>query len=85
MKRNFSGMTAQQAPSPRSARQALVSLPGTLHTAFQKPHCTKLTQAFASRKNSSKLMIAEGIDLNRFWRNHPTMRPPKVRRERGRL
>ena len=37
-------MTAQQAPSPRIARQAPVWLPGTIQIAFQKPHCTKLTQ-----------------------------------------
>src|SRR5882757_4720513 len=85
MKRSFSGMTAQQAPSPRSARQALVSLPGTLHTAFQRPHCTKLTHAFTSTKISSRLTIVEGIELNRFWRSHPTRGPPNVRRDRGRL
>src|ERR1700759_570320 len=32
MKRYFSGITAQQAPSPRAARQALESSAGALHS-----------------------------------------------------
>jgi hypothetical protein len=36
MKRSFSGITAQQAPMPRTARQALVLLlSGTLQTALR--------------------------------------------------
>ena len=78
-------MTAQQAPSPRIARQAAVSLPGTLHTAFQTPHCAKLAQPFASTKIRSRLTMVEGIEKNRFCRSHPTKWPPNVRRDRGRL
>src|SRR5260370_38687970 len=75
MKRSFSGMTAQQAPSPRTARQALVSLPGTLQTAFQKPHCARPTSAFASTKNNSSVTIDEEIDANRLARSQLMARP----------
>src|ERR1700704_890239 len=80
MNRYFSGMTAQQAPSPRIARQAPVWLLGNVQIAFQKPHCTKLTHAFASRKISSSEITVEGIDENRLARSHriarllPTLR-----------
>src|SRR5467141_114547 len=84
MKRNFSGMTAQQAPSPRIARQALVSLPGRLQIAFQKPHCTRLTQAFASTRISNREMIVEGIDWNRLARSHRITRLPATLRDRDR-
>src|SRR6266436_9524916 len=85
MKRNFSGITAQQAPSPRIARQAPVWLSGTLQIAFQKPHCTRLTHAFASRKISSREMTVEGIDWNRLARSHPIRLPPPALRDRDRL
>src|SRR6478752_7827371 len=82
MKRNFSGMTAQQAPSPRIARQALVSLPGRLQIAFQKPHCTRLTHAFASTRISNSEMIVEGIDWNRLARSHRiTLLPATLRHD----
>src|SRR5258707_15856679 len=84
MKRNFSGITAQQAPSPRIARQAPVWLSGTLQIAFQKPHCTKLTHAFASRKISSSEMTLEGIDENRLARSHRIARPLPTLRGRER-
>src|SRR5262250_336347 len=68
MKRYFSGITAQQAPSPRAARQALVSLPGTVQTAFRMPHCTKPISIFASSANRSSVMMVEVIDENRLVR-----------------
>src|SRR6266436_7117607 len=83
MKRNFSGITAQQAPSPRIARQAPVWLSGTLQIAFQKPHCSRLTHAFASRKISSREITVEGIEENRLARSHP-ITPPLPLRERDR-
>src|SRR5260370_35546638 len=84
MKRSFSGMTAQQAPSPRTARQALVSLPGTLQTAFKKPHCARPTNAFASTKNNSSVTIDEEIDANRLARSQPMVRPTMVLPDRDR-
>src|SRR5258705_6017576 len=84
MKRTFSGITAQQAPSPRIARQALVSLLGTLQIAFQKPHCTRLTHAFASKRISNREMIVEGIDGNRLARSHLITRLPVAVRYRDR-
>src|SRR5258708_29223888 len=69
MKRYFSGITAQQAPMPRAARHALVSLPGTVQTASQMPHCTKLTTIFASSANSSSVMTVEVIEENRLARS----------------
>ena len=83
MKRYFSGITAQQAPRPRSARQALESLPDTIQIALVMPHCTKLTQAFASRKISSSEMMLEGIEENRLARSHLITRPPPGRRGRA--
>src|SRR2546429_9954059 len=83
MKRTYSGITAQQAPSPRIGRQALV-LPGTLQIAFQKPHCTRLTHAFASTRISNREMIVEGIDENRLARSHLITRLPVVPRCRDR-
>src|SRR5262249_7338940 len=68
MKRYFSGITAQQAPMPRAARQALVSLPGTVQTALRRPHETRLTSAFASTANSTSVVIVEVIDENRLAR-----------------
>src|SRR5713101_819620 len=84
MKRNFSGTTAQQAPSPRIARQPLVSLPGTLQIAFQKPHCTRLTLAFASTRINNTEMIVEGFDGNRLARSHLITRLPAALRYRAR-
>src|ERR1700692_292028 len=84
MKRSFSGMTAQQAPSPRTARQALVSLPGTLQTAFKKPHCARPTNAFASTKNNSSVTIDEEIDANRLARSQPMVRLTMVLPDRER-
>src|SRR5438045_706550 len=69
MKRYFSGITAQQAPTPRAARQAEVSLPGTLQTASQIPHCTKLATAFTSSASSSSVMTVEVIEGNRLARS----------------
>src|SRR5882724_12516855 len=74
MKRNFSGSTAQQAP---------VWLSGTLQIAFQKPHCSRLTHAFASRKISSREITVEGIEENRLVRSHP-ITPPLPLRDRDR-
>ena len=48
---------------------------GTVQIAFQKPHCTKLTHAFASRKISSSEMTDEVIDENRLARSHRIARP----------
>src|SRR5580692_9220728 len=84
MKRNFSGITAQQAPSPRIARQAPVWSPGTVQIAFQNPHCTRLMSALASTKISKSEMTVEVIDANRLARSHPMMRPAKVLRYCGR-
>src|SRR3954465_7997552 len=84
MKRYFSGITAQQAPSPRSARQAFASFPETIQIAFQKPHCARLTPAFTSNKISSRLMIVWGIDENRLARSQAITRPLAVLRDRGR-
>src|SRR6185437_14392305 len=69
MKRYFSGITAQQAPTPRAARQAAVSLPGTVQIASQMPHCTKLTAAFTSSASSSSVMTDEAIEENRLARS----------------
>src|SRR6266403_6265967 len=83
MKRIFSGITAQQAPSPRIARQASLWPAGAVQIAFQKPHCTRLTHALASRKISSSEITVEGIDENRLARSHP-ITPPLALSERGR-
>src|SRR3954469_16001109 len=82
MKRYFSGTTAQQAPMPRIARQGPVWSLGRIQIAFQKPHCKKLMRAFASTKISNTEMTDEGIDANRFVRNHTKMRRPAVLRYR---
>jgi hypothetical protein len=37
MKRNFSLISAQQAPTPETARQACVLVPGTVQTALITP------------------------------------------------
>src|SRR4029077_2541122 len=84
MKRNFSGITAQQAPSPRTARQALVSLPGTLQTASQMPHCTRPNSIFASSRIKSSEMIDEAIDENRLARSQRSAQPAAPRIERDR-
>src|SRR5690349_1655613 len=68
MKRYFSGITAQQAPMPRAARHALVSLPGTLHTALRMPHATRFTIAFVSTTARISVVIVEPMDENRLAR-----------------
>src|SRR3954447_8432593 len=85
MKRSFSGMTAQQAPSPRTIRQALLSLPGTVQTAFRKPHCIRLMNAFASTAISSSDTMLEEIDPNRLARSQRIARPTTVLFDRLRL
>src|SRR6185295_5606015 len=85
MKRYFSGITAQQAPSPRIDRQAPVWSPGTVQIAFQKPHCTRLTSALPSTAISSSEMTLDVTDANRLARSHRTARPPIVLRERALL
>src|SRR3974377_1752687 len=84
MKRIFSGITAQQAPTPRIARHALVLLPGTLQIASHIPHCTRLNSIFASRKISTSEMTDEKIDENRFSRTQRSRRRAVPRSERGR-
>src|SRR6201984_873178 len=81
MKRIFSGMTAQQAPTPRSARHALVLLPGTLQIASQIPHCARLNSAFASRKTKTRVMIDEKIEENRLARSQRSARAKTPRPE----
>src|SRR6516162_4516422 len=76
MKRYFSGITAQQAPSPRAARQALESLAGVLQTASIRPHCTNDTSAFASTANSTTVTMLLVIDENRLARSQRTARLP---------
>src|ERR1700743_1509940 len=68
VKRYFSGMTAQQAPMPRAARQALVSLPGAVHTALRMPHVTRLTMAFPSTTARITVVIVDVIEGNRLAR-----------------
>src|ERR1035438_3104652 len=82
MKRSFSGITAQQAPSLRTARQAEVSLPGTLQTASQMPHRARPNSIFASSRIKSSDIIDEAIDENRLARSQRSARPPRPRFER---
>src|SRR4051812_35823822 len=85
MKRSFSGMTAQQAPSPRTARQAALLLPsGTLQTALSQPHCTRLTSPLPSTRMSSSEMMVEGMVANRLARSHAMILPANERWMRGR-
>src|SRR5215469_15280130 len=81
MKRIFSGITAQHAPTPRIARQALVLLPGTLQIASHIPHCTRLNSILASRKIRTSVMIDEKIEENRFSRSQRKTRPKGPRAE----
>src|SRR5580704_4062654 len=62
MKRYFSAMTAQQAPSPRAARQALESFPGVAQTASQMPHCTSPYSALTSSASSRSVITLDEID-----------------------
>ncbi len=62
-----------------------MSLPGTLHTAFQNAHCTRPAAAFASTNSNSSVTIVEEIDANRLTRSHPMARPTMVRPDRDRL
>src|SRR5450756_699756 len=84
MKRNLSGMTAQQAPSPWIARQAPVWSSVTVQIAFQRPHRTRPMSALASTTISNSEMTVEEIDANRLARSHPMLRPATVRRYCGR-
>src|SRR4029453_6274634 len=85
MKRSFSGITAQQAPRPRTARQAAVLLAsGTLQTALSHPHCTRLISPLPSTSRSSSVMMVEGMVANRFVRSHAMTSPAAVRFTRGR-
>src|SRR5436305_1419458 len=72
MKRCFSATTAQQAPVPRSARQACDWLSGTHHTALITPHCKKAHAAFAVTSASTIVSAVDSQDENRFLRIHPT-------------
>src|SRR5689334_9247012 len=85
MKRYFSGITAQQAPIPRAARHAPVLLPGTVHTASRNPHCTKLIESLISSTSSSRVMMVDEIDENRFVRSQRRIgwRAPKLEGERA--
>src|SRR5579871_952866 len=76
MKRYFSGITAQQAPSPRAARQALESLAGVLQTASTMPHRTNDTSAFTSSASNTRVTMLEAIEENRFARSQRTNRLP---------
>src|SRR5215813_7976845 len=76
MKRSFSGITAQQAPMPRAARQAAVSLPETVQIASRMPHLTSPNSIFAIRNASSSVVIVEGIDANKLARSQRSRRPP---------
>lgn len=69
MKRYFSGMIAQQAPTPRTARQALESFAGVNQTALAMPHCTKLKIPLASTASSTTERMPFGIDENRLARS----------------
>src|SRR3954452_14325906 len=69
MKRYFSGMIAQHAPTPRTARQALESFAGTSQTALAMPHCTKLKMAFASTASKMTETMPFGIDENKLVRS----------------
>src|SRR5437879_11502386 len=85
MKRYFSGITAQQAPSPRIDRQAAVWSPGRDQIAFQKPHCTRLTSALPSSAMSSSEMIEDVTEANRLARSQRTTRLPGTLRDRALL
>jgi hypothetical protein len=74
MKRYFSGTTAQQAPSPWTARHTLVSLPGTVQTARKIPHWTKLIITLASSKINSSVTRLDEIDENRLARSQRSRR-----------
>src|SRR5581483_4721547 len=68
MKRYFSGMTAQQAPMPRAARQAVVSLAGTVQTALRMPHATRFRSALPSTTIRISVVIVEPIEGNKLAR-----------------
>src|SRR5579871_5904232 len=76
MKRYFSGITAQQAPRPRAARQALESLAGVLQIASTMPHCTNETSAFTSSASDTSVTMLEVIEGNRLARSQRTTRLP---------
>ena len=73
-------MTAQQAPSPRTARQAAVLFAsGTLQTALSQPHCTRLIRPLPSTSRSSSETMVEGMVANRLVRSQTMTRPTNVR------
>src|SRR5579875_1046271 len=76
MKRYLSEMTAQQAPVPLAAWQALASGPvavsGTDQTACAKAESTNMIAQPTSRTASTIVRIAEGTELNRFCRAQPS-------------
>src|SRR5512140_21568 len=84
MKRYFSGITAQQAPSPRTARQALESLAGTSQTAFAIPHCVKPTSAFTSTAPITSVMMLFDIDENKLARSQRSAGLPACGRRAAR-
>src|SRR5438552_17135401 len=85
MKRYFSGVAPQQAPSPRIDRQAAVWSPGRDQIAFQKPHCTRLTSALPGSAISSREMIEDVTEANRLARSQRIARPPGTLRDRALL
>src|SRR5215469_11561467 len=70
MKRYFSGMTAQQAPRPRAARQALELPAGAHQTASRMPQVTSEISAFTSSAESTSVVRLDDIDENRLARSH---------------
>src|SRR6516164_880496 len=84
MKRIFSGITAQHAPTPRIARHALVLLPGTLQIASHIPHCTRLNSILASRNSRTSVTIDEKIEENRLACSQRSARAAVPRSERER-
>src|SRR6267378_475182 len=85
MKRYFSGITAQQAPSPRIDRHAAVWSPGRDQIAFQKPHCTRLSSALPSSAISSSEMIEDVTEANKSARSQRITRRPGTLRDRAPL
>src|SRR6185436_5980147 len=85
MKRYFSGITAQQAPSPRIDRQAPVWSPGTDQIAFQRPHCTRLSRALPNSATRSREITEDVIEAKRFARSQRMTRPPGTLRDRALL
>ena len=77
MKRYFSPITAQHAPTPWASRQAVVSgwplaPSGTDHTACRTPQSNKLTASRTIRMAKTMVAIEESIEPNRLWRTQAT-------------